>query len=397
MIVAPMFQTNTKTASGGRTPQADAHVCGANLNSYESAYVSAWESHYGKLVPTGYLIHHMRGDGPHGVDPLYLVAMPRGLHTAMHNRARATGTLELPQGWVAVRGVLMLQSDAPARSHYKARTLVGVDTSPRVQCDQRIVGVVENASRTTYRRAIARGIPLPDVPMLPLPDHAGKRARQVYAIVKRIFPNRWRYYPGAPIPLNRDYVVHPEWCDGTISAKTAERGVHDLVKLRILEVAGTEPSHCGGRPMLLYLPAPVTADAVSVTGDAPPVVAEAMPIPEVYRASLRAYANALDDTTDQHPYWKLKERQAQFEQYVLGLSACSGMRNRAAFIRARLAEDEPMINTMPAPVIVGEPPQEWTITALPPWEGAPVADPEAWKAAYLRWWIERAPRIEGRS
>jgi len=392
MTIAPPHQTDTKTASGGRTPQADAQACVSNFNPFEREYVRAWESYYGKLVPDSYVIHHLLGDGPHGVDPQFLLAMPRHLHTAMHNRARSTGRLELPQGWVAVGGVLIPQSEAPARSDHRAQTLVRVGADYRAQSDQRGVGIVASASRTTHKRAGAGLITLPAVPLLPLPDHAGKRARRVYAIVEQIFAARWSVYPDAPIPLTRDYVA--KWPDVMMSAKTAERGVHDLVNLGILKVAGMEPSHCG-RPMALYLPAPVTTDAASVTGDAPPVVAEAMPIPEVYRASLRAYANALDNTTDQHPYWQLKERQAQFEQYVPGLSACSGMRNRAAMIRARLAEDEPMINTLPALVIVAEPPQKWMITVEPPWEGASVADPEAWKTAYLRWWIERAPRIKG--
>ncbi len=84
-----------------------------------------------------------------------------------------------------------------------------------------------SASRTTHKQAVAGFITLPDVSLLPLPDHAGNRARRVYAIVGEILAARWYVYPDAPIPLTRDYVA--KWPDGKISAKTAERGVRDLV------------------------------------------------------------------------------------------------------------------------------------------------------------------------
>jgi len=80
MTIPATSQTKTKTASGGRTPQADAHTCVSNFNPFEPEYVRVWESYYGKLVPDGYVVHHMRGDGPHGIDPLFLVAMERGQH-----------------------------------------------------------------------------------------------------------------------------------------------------------------------------------------------------------------------------------------------------------------------------------------------------------------------------
>jgi len=340
MTVPATYQTNTKTASGGRTPQADAPICVSNSNSFEREYVGIWEQYYGRIVPRGYVVHHLLGDGPYGVDPTYLLTMPRHLHTAMHNRARSTGRLELPKGWAAVGGVLTPQSDAPARSGHRAQMLVKVGADHRGQSDQRVVGIVASASRITHKRAVAGLITLPAVPLLPLPDHAKKRARLVYAIVGEIFAARWSVYPSAPIPLTRDYVA--KWPDGTISAKTAERGVRDLVNLGILKVTGTEPSHCG-RPMLLYLPTPVTADA-------PPVVAEAMPIPLTFRTSLRMYADPLDDTTDQRPYWQLKRERHEFEPYVPGLFACRDMRACAALIRARLAEDEPVTTTPPANV-----------------------------------------------
>ncbi len=352
MTIGATFQTKTKTAASvGRTPQADAQAC-VNFNPFDPEYVRVWEGYYGSLVPDDYVIHHILGDGPHGINPLFLLAMPRHLHTAMHNRARATHRLELPQGWVAVRGVLMPQSDAPARSDHKGQTLVRGGADHKEQSDQRVVGIVASASRSTHRRAVARGTPLPDVPMLPLPDHAGNRARRVYAIVGEMFRARWSVYPDAPIPLTRDYIA--KWPDAKIKAKTAERGVHDLVNLGILRVAGTEPSHCG-RPMHLYLPAPVTADAVSVTGDAPPVVPEAMPIPLRIRVELRMYADALDDRTDQRPYWRLKGERHVFEPYVPGLFACRGMRACAAMIRARLAEDAlmtpPVTEVVPVDVV----------------------------------------------
>ena len=130
-----------KTAmNGGRSPQADAHVWGVNLNPYERAYINAWESYYGKLVPHGYVVHHMLGDGPHGIDPLFLVAMPRGLHAAMHNRERASGTLELPRGWVVVGGVLVPVSEASATIGPKGKKQ-GV--SPKGVGEPKAVGIAD--------------------------------------------------------------------------------------------------------------------------------------------------------------------------------------------------------------------------------------------------------------
>ena len=48
----------------------------------ELAYVVAWELFYGQTLPDGYVIHHADGRHSHA-DPARLIAVPRGLHTAM--------------------------------------------------------------------------------------------------------------------------------------------------------------------------------------------------------------------------------------------------------------------------------------------------------------------------
>ena len=72
-------------------------MCESNANPFGPAYIAAWERYYGRIVPPGYVVHHLLGNGPHGMDPTYLLALPRPQHTAMHNRARGGGVLELPK------------------------------------------------------------------------------------------------------------------------------------------------------------------------------------------------------------------------------------------------------------------------------------------------------------
>jgi len=357
MTIAPPYQINTKTASGGRTPQADAPIYVSNFDPFDPEYVRVYEQYYGRVVPLLHVLHHLLGDGPHGINPLYLLAMPRHLHTAMHNRARSTGRLELPQGWVAVRGVLIPQSEATASVGPRGQKQ-GVD--PKGGCEPKVVGIVDphpigkvgHATLDTCKHEMAGRIVLPDLAYPPLPDNAPAVAVRVYSTVIYLFRLRyWSKYPDAPVPLSKWFVsqVSALKLPGAgFSASTAARGVSALAAIGIISPAGMVD--CGhGRMGTGY------RLNTEVLINAAPVVAEAMPIPEVYRASLRAYANALDDRTDQRPYWQLKERQAQFEQYVPGLSACSGMRKRAAMIRARLAEDAlmtaPVTEVVPVDVV----------------------------------------------
>ena len=75
-----------------------------------------------------------------------------------------------------------------------------------------------------------------------------------------------------------------------------------------------------------------------------------MPMSEVIRASLGVYANELEDTSDQHAYWRLKDARYVFEPYVPGLFACRTMRGCAAMIREALNTD--MAMTAPVTEVV---------------------------------------------
>ena len=345
MIVAPTFQSNTKTASGGRTPQADAHVhvCGVNFNPFDPEYVRVWEQHHGGVVPRGYDVHHLNGDHLDN-RAVNLVAIEHGQHIALHNRARPLKTFPLPHGWVVVGGVLVPVSEVD----YREQIMVRNGADHREGSDQRVVGRVAGAARKTGKLARAGKITLPAMSLLPLPDDARARARGIYPIVGEIFAARWAVYPGAPIPLTRAFVS--QWPGANVSEKTAARGIDDLVAMGILALAGEEPSRCG-RPMLLYMPAPV------VVAEAVPVAPQ-LPMSEVIRASLRGYANELEDTSDQHAYWRLKDARYVFEPYVPGLFACRTMSGCAAMIREALSKDAPMIDTVSAPVVVAELEQE---------------------------------------
>jgi hypothetical protein len=357
MTIPATSQTNAKTASGGRTPQADAQACVSHFNPFGREYVRVWEEAYGQVKPPKHDIHHLLGDGPGGTNPRYLLAMPHHLHTAMHNRARVTGRLELPQGWVPVNGVLVPQSEAAASVGPRGQKQ-GVD--PKGLCEPKVVGIVDphpigkvgHATLDTCKYEMAGRIVLPDLAYPSLPDNAPAVAVRVYSTVIYLFRLRyWSKYPDAPVPLSKWFVsdVSALKLPGAgFSASTAARGVSALAAIGIISPAGMVD--CGhGRMGTGYR---LNTEALI---NAPPVVAEAMPIPPIIRAALGAYADALDDTTDQRPYWRLKGERHVFEPYVPGLFACRGMRACAAFIRARLAEDAlmtaPVTEVVPVDVV----------------------------------------------
>lgn len=122
----------------------------ADSKGYVFEHILVWETHHGKPVPDGYVVHHKDKDKTNNA-PTNLVAMSNGEHTAMHHigRKRSDETKKKISIWAKER----LKDK---RNHPRYKNIDILSLASEVSRGATIKSVCEkyNINKTTYYKKL---------------------------------------------------------------------------------------------------------------------------------------------------------------------------------------------------------------------------------------------------